>query len=147
MYGNQWIVVLARKRLWFPYIEILIGLPLHIWAFLALSKARKEHEVFEMRMWRRGVLNSYFYSKFTMMSVYRELALRAFSPVTPAVHSIMAQEKQMPALQSLVFLMCPLYHRMVSQSMDLLKSCPKNFLKIFQVSLTVPILIHLQFLH
>ncbi len=26
---------------------------------LALSKARKEHEVFEMRMWRRGVLNSY----------------------------------------------------------------------------------------
>ena len=60
-------------------------------------------------MYGRGVLNSYFYSKFTMMSVYRELALRAFSPVTPAVHSIMAQEKQMPALQSLVFLMCSLY--------------------------------------
>ena len=28
-------------------------------AFLALSKAKKEHEVFEMRMWERGVLNSY----------------------------------------------------------------------------------------
>ena len=33
---------------------ILIGLPLPIWAFLALLKARKEHEVFEMRMCGRG---------------------------------------------------------------------------------------------
>ena len=33
---------------------ILIGLPLPIWAFLALLKARKEHEVFEMRMSGRG---------------------------------------------------------------------------------------------
>lgn len=45
-----------------------------------------------------------------LLSLYRELALRAFSPVTLAVHSIMEQEKQMPALQSLVFLMCSLYH-------------------------------------
>ena len=48
-----------------------------------------------------------------LLLLYREPALRAFSPVTPAVHSIMAQEKQMPALQSLVFLMCLLYHNCI----------------------------------
>ena len=48
-----------------------------------------------------------------LLSLYREFALRAFSPVALAVHSIMAQEKQMPALQSLVFLICSLYHNRI----------------------------------
>ena len=32
-------------------------------SIFSLAKGEKEHEVFEMRMWRRGVLNSYVNNK------------------------------------------------------------------------------------
>ena len=55
---KQWIVVLARKRLCFLHSGPNRA-PHPLMSIFSLVKGGKEHEVFEMRMCERGVLNSY----------------------------------------------------------------------------------------
>ena len=58
--------------------------PPHISIF-SLVKGEKEHEVFEMRMWRRGVLNSYMNNKnkkgschIAMITAFKKLKIRFY---------------------------------------------------------------------